>query len=71
MERWFIAHNGNDIIHWSKLNPDQVFATGQPIVEEFTDEDSFKTALQVLSETEYNNYLDSLIGIYPQAETEI
>jgi hypothetical protein len=34
---YFIAHNGDDIIHYGSYEEGQTFDSGQPIIEKFDD----------------------------------
>jgi hypothetical protein len=45
---YVICHNGNDVIHPSKVEPGTTLATGQPQLEEFTDEAAWKARLTEL-----------------------
>jgi len=46
--KYMIAHNGNNIVHFSQLNSKQKFNSGQPKKEEFANFDSFVTRLEEL-----------------------
>lgn len=46
---WYIAHNDNDIFHYSSLETNQVVTTGQPYLEQFTTEAKMETRLKELN----------------------
>lgn len=46
---WYIAHNGQESINYDYIEPSQCFITAQPILETFTDEESWKTRLLELN----------------------
>ena len=54
---YWIAHNSNDVIHFGEVEVGQVVTTGQPILEDFTDREAWKTRLLEL-------------GVDPDAEPE-
>jgi hypothetical protein len=46
---YFIAHNGDDIIHYGSYEEGQTFDSGQPIIETFTDKQEWIERLKELN----------------------
>jgi len=44
-EVWWIAHNDNDVVHHGKLELGSTVQTGQPNLEEFTNEEVWKARI--------------------------
>ena len=49
-ECWWIAHNGAEVVHFGKLEGGTV-TTGQPNLEEFTDEQAWRDRIVALGST--------------------
>jgi len=45
---YVICHNGSDVIHPNKVGPGTTLTTGQPQLEEFTEESAWKARLTEL-----------------------
>lgn len=39
MKTYYIAHNGQGIVHYDIIEEDKAFDSGQPIIEKFDDKD--------------------------------
>jgi len=44
-ECWWIAHNDADVVHFGRLEEGESVQTGQPNLEEFQDEESWKARI--------------------------
>ena len=46
--KYYIAHNGNDIVHYAQVADDEIFISGQPIIEEYENETEWINRLKEL-----------------------
>lgn len=44
-DTWFIAHNGAEIVHYGFVEVGKSLNSGQPIIEEFDDEEEWRNRL--------------------------
>jgi hypothetical protein len=47
--KWVVAHNGNDIFHFSLVEPQNSFSTGQPFMDIFDSKEELLTTFPNLS----------------------
>ncbi len=53
VERYYIAHNNNDVVHYSRVCAGCEFSTGQPFIEEFDNEAEWIARINELKGIEY------------------
>ena len=53
VDRYYIAHNNKDVVHYSRVCPGCEFSTGQPFIEEFDNEEEWIARINELKGIEY------------------